>query len=148
MKPQYRRLCTAVFAMAVVLSTLSEADARVIRRRVPYRPPQPARPATPQPAPKPVVPKTLEASGSVMIINAGAKSLMLLDDNTKTTLNLVITPQTKFVRLGKDVPPSAFQYYEHVTVSYQDTDLTLKEVRLSPPGSRAQAPSAKPGKNK
>lgn len=149
MKPQSRRLWLAVFATAVVLSTLGEADARVIRRRrTPYCRPQPARPATPPPAPKPVVPKTLTASGSIMSLYAPSKSLMILDDNTKSSVNLVITPQTRFVRDGNDVPPTAFQTYEHVTVSYQDTDRTVKEVRLSPPGSRAQTPSAKAGKKR
>lgn len=77
-----------------------------------------------------------------MSLYAPSKSLMILDDDTKATVNLVLTPQTKFIREGKEVPPTAFQAYEHATVSYQDTDRTVKEVRLSPPGSRATASSA------
>jgi len=148
MKPPYHRLFTALFTTAVILSTLSKADARIIRRRAPRRP-APARPVTPPPAPKPIVPKTLTASGSIMSLYAPSKSLMILDDNTKASINLVLTPQTKYVRDGKDVPSTAFQTYEHVTVSYQDTDRTVKEVRLSPPGSRASvSPAAKSGKKK
>lgn len=148
MKPQSHRLLVAIFTMTVALSTLFEADARVIRRRAPRRP-APARPATPPPAPKPVAPKTLTASGSIMGLYAPSKSLTIFDDDTKATVNLVLTPQTKYVRNGQDVPPTAFQTSEHVAVSYQDTDRTVKEVRLSPPGSRVTAPPAvKSGKKK
>lgn len=127
-----------LLAIGVLVFAGVALQARVIRRRVPYRPPQPARPATPPPAPKPVVPKTLTASGSVMGINASAKSLMILDDTTKATVNFVLTPQTKFIWLDKEVKPEEFKNYSHVTVSYQDTDRTVKEVRLSPPPKPGQ----------
>ncbi len=129
---QYLRLASV---LAALFFTLGEADARVVRRRAPYRPP--ARPAAkPAPAPKPVVPKTVEASGLVMGIFPGSKSLMILDDTTHVTASFVLAPESKFFWIDKEVKPEAFKTHSHVTVSYQDTDRTVKEVRLSPPKTK------------
>lgn len=109
------------------------------------RPPPPPRP--PRAPPKPPAPKTLQSSGTVLSLSTLGKSLSLKDDNTKTTLRLVITPQTKFIREGKTVLPEQIPTYSHVTVSYQNTDGALKEVKVTPlPGAGGQ-PGAKSGKN-
>lgn len=111
---------------------------RRIPRRPIYRQPQATQQRT-----NSVAPKTLVVSGTLYSLYAPARSLTIQDDNTRSTMTLVITPQTQFIRGGQQVQPTAFSTYEHVAVTYQDTDRTVKEVRLTPP-SGAPAHANKP----
>ncbi len=134
-----------LLAIALIGFSVFEAQARVIRYRhgprYRYRAPRPQPPPKP---PKPPKPKTLSASGTVMGLNVSAKTLSITDDNTRSTLNLVITPQTTFTRNNKAILPAAIRTYEHVTVSYQDTDSTVKAVKVTPKPGSATAPAPKP----
>lgn len=111
-----------------------------------YRRPPPPRP--PRAPPKPPAPKTLQSSGTVLSLSTLGKSLSLKDDNTKTVLRLTITPQTKFTRSGNPILADSIQTYAHLTVSYQDTDGALKEVKITPlPGAAQPGPkNGKPAK--
>jgi hypothetical protein len=130
---------------ALFVFTSFDASARIWRyhrSRTVYRQPRPA------PPPKPPVPKTLQVSGTLYSLNGPGRSLMIQDDNTKSMLNLVITPQTKFIRDGKTIPPAGLKTYEHVAVSYQDTDSTVKEVRVTSASGTPAPKSGKTGKPK
>jgi hypothetical protein len=129
---------------AAILLTGFDASARYGRSR--YRPPPPQQ--KPQPPPKPVPPKILSVSGTLYSLNAPGKSLMIQDDNAKSMLNLVVTPQTKFIRGGQTVPPAGIKTYEHVSVTYQDTDSTAKEVRVTPASGTPAPKTGKTGKPK
>ena len=122
---------------AAVVFTGLDANARGYRYRYPRRSTrQPNR--TPPPAcPKTnAVPKIVHVSGTLYSLNGPGKSLTLQDDNTRSTLSLVITPETKFTRDAQTVLPAAIKTYEHVSVSYQNTDKTLKDVAVTPkPGT-------------
>ena len=118
--------------------TFSESDALARGwhyRRVHYRRPPPQRP--PPAPPKAPTPKTLQSSGTVWSLSTRGKSLSLRDDNTKSVLNLTITPQTSFSGQGKPILAESIRPYTHVTVSYLNTDNTLKEVRITPPPAAA-----------
>ena len=82
----------------------------------------------------------------MLSLSTVGKSLSLKDDNTKTVLRLTITPQTKFTRGGNPVLADSIQTYTHLTVSYQDTDGALKEVKITPLSGAAQ-PVLKSGKS-
>lgn len=129
-------------------SSLNHAARLRPTRRYRYRRPTPRRPIYRQPQASQqrtnsVAPKTLVVSGTLYSLYAPARSLTIQDDNTRSTMTLVITPQTQFIRGGQQVQPTAFTTYEHVAVTYQDTDRTVKEVRLTPP-SGAPAHANKP----
>lgn len=132
------KLLLALTLASVVLSGF-DASARGIRvrryhprhYRQPYRQPAPPKP---QPPPKP---KTLSLSATVLSVWVPGKTLSVRDDNTKSSLSFVIAPTTKFIRAGRAVPPENIKPQEHVTLSYQDTDRTLKEVKVT---ALAQAP--------
>ena len=129
---------------AAILFTGFDASARVRRyhrHRISYRPP--ARPPAP---PRPAAPKILQVSGTLYSLNGPGRSLMIRDDNTKSQLRLVITPQTKFIRDGQQVQPTSIKAYEHVAVTYQDTDATAKEVKVTPLAGTS-APATKPKAN-
>lgn len=126
---------------AAVLFTAFDASARAWRRRYVRRPAPHQR--APQPPPKPVAPKILTVSGTLYSLNAPGKSLMIQDDNTRSTLNLVITPATTFTRVGQPVLASSIKTYEHVTVTYQDTDKMLKSVNVTPKPGTTTSPPAK-----
>lgn len=130
------------------LASLANAARLRPTRRYRYRRPIPRRPVYHQPQTtqqrtNSVAPKTLVVSGTLYSLYAPARSLTIQDDNTRSTMTLVITPQTQFIRGGQQVQPTAFTTYEHVAVTYQDTDRTVKEVRLTPP-SGAPAHANKP----
>ena len=136
-----RSLLTTGLCVAV-LFTAFDASARVRKHRI-IRRPAPRQAA--QPA-RPVAPKTLQLSGVLKGLNAPGKTLWITDDNTKSLLRLVITPQTKFIRDGHPVLATSLKTYEHVTVTYQDNDATVKEVKGTPlPGT--PAPATKPKAN-
>ena len=127
---------------AAILLTAFDASARFRRYRQPVRRPVPQQ--KPQTPPKPVAPKILTVSGTLYSLNAPGKSLMIQDDNTRSTLNLVITPATTFTRVGQPVLASSIKTYEHVTVTYQDTDKMLKSVNVTPkPGATTSPPEKK-----
>lgn len=130
---------------ALIVFTSFDASARVRRYHRPraiYRQPRPV------PPPKPVAPKILQTSGTLYSLNAPGRSLMIQDDNTRSMLNLVITPQTKFIRGGQQVQPASFRTYEHVAVTYQNTDLTVQEVRSTPASGTPVTKAGKPRKTK
>ena len=126
-----------LLALTMAALTFGESDAlaRGWRyRRIHYRRPPPQR-LPPAPAKAPT-PKMLQSSGTVWSLSTRGKSLSLIDDNTKGMLNLTITPQTKFSGQGKPILADSIKPNRHVTVSYLDTDNTLKEVKITPlPGA-------------
>ena len=115
---------------------------RYHRPRTGYRQPRPV------PPPKPPKPKILQMSGTLYSLNAPGRSMTMQDDNTRSTFNLVITPQTKFISGGKQVLPASIKTYEHVAVTYQDTDFTVKEVRVTPASGTPLPKTGKTGKAK
>ena len=115
---------------------------RYHRPRAVYRQP------TPVPPPKPPTPKILQMSGTLYSLNAPGRSLMIQDDNTRSTFNLVITPQTKFISGGKQVLPASIKTYEDVAITYQDTDSVVKEVRVTPASGASLPKTGKTGKAK
>ncbi len=125
---------------AAILLTGFDASARVRRyhrHRIAYRPPQPRAPTPP----KPPAPKTIHVSGTLYSLNGPGRTLTVQDDNTRSQLRLVITPETKFIRDGQPVLATSIKTYEHVTVTYQDTDATVKEVKVTPkPGTTTNTP--------
>jgi len=130
----------AVF-LAVLFSSF-EASARIRRyRRAPSRAAQTA----PR---KPPAKKILHVSGSVRGLSGPSRTLAIVDDNTRSQINFVITPQTKFIRDGKPVDIAAIAIGEHVTVTYQSTDWTATEVKVTPrPEKTAPKPKAKTKKS-
>jgi hypothetical protein len=119
-----------------ILVTTIDASARGYRR-----PAAPKKPATQKTTPKPPVPKTLTVSGMLYSLSVPGKSLVMQDERTNATVNLVITSETKFAKDGQPVPATDIKAYSHITVTYQDTDSTVKTVTVTPKtGTTANPP--------
>lgn len=127
---------------AVIVFTSFDAPAKVWRyhrSRIVYRQPRP---------PKPPAPRILQVSGTLYSLNGPGQSLVIVDDNTQSALNFIITPQTKFIRGQQQVQPASLKAYEHVAVAYRNTDWTVKEVRLTPVSGTPAPQTGPPAKRK
>jgi hypothetical protein len=92
------------------------------------------------------VPKTLTVSGILYFLNVSTKSLRVQEERTNSMVNLVLTSTTTFAKDGQPVPATAIKVYSHVTVTYQDTDSTVKTVTVTPKIGAIATPPAKPVK--
>jgi hypothetical protein len=76
----------------------------------------------------------LTVCGTLYSLYAPGKSLMIQDDNSRSTLILVITPRTKSTKDGQSVLPTAIKTYEPVSVTYaRGRSITQNPTRTTLP---------------
>jgi len=114
--------------LALASLVLGSSDVFAARHRHSYRPPP--RRAAPR-WPVPPAPKMLNVSAPLTSVDNLNKKLAIWDKQNGRTLFLFFTPQTKFTKDGKSVKATEVKAGDQAAVRYQDTDFTVKEVKVT-----------------